>query len=104
MIRGTTPTVRWKIKDDNISFSEFDEVWMSFTDLCGKTLTKKTADLKIDPEERTISYELTQEETLSLQIGTIETQLRVLFNGGLAYATQIKTFELGKVLKGGVIK
>lgn len=107
MFKGTTPTIKWHIKNTNVKFEEFEKVWMTFKDSHNHAITREESEdkheLQLDDKKRTISYELTQEETLALCLGTIEVQIRVLFKSGQAWATKPMTFELERVLKGGVI-
>lgn len=103
MYRGTTPTICWNISD-NLEFEDIDQVWMTFKDENGEKLTKSAEQLTFDEENKTITYDFTQEETLKFAVGNIETQLRILTTDGQAFATSIQTFHIDKILKGGVIK
>lgn len=103
MYRGTTPTIQWNINNDNLDFSEIEQIWMTFKDSSGNKITKDIKEISIDPDEKTITYEFSQEETLKIHTGIVETQLRVLLINGAALATEIKEFEMDRVLKGGVI-
>lgn len=100
MRRGTTPTIYCYVKG---------------ADLTGKTIyaTIKQGDTEItlvDPYcEKTetgctVSFRLTQEETLSLPVGRAEIQLRWINNQGRAAATCIKTFNINSILKEGEIE
>lgn len=104
--RGTTPTFKWKITDKNFDLEEIKEIWMTFKTAKSESsiFTKKKNDLEIDLDEKTISYQLTQEETLSFKFPMIEVQLRILMNDGLSYANDIQTIDVGRILKGGVIQ
>lgn len=103
MYRGTTPTIQWNINNEDLDFAEIEQIWMTFKDSAGNKITKDIAEIDIDADEHTISYEFTQEETLKIHTGIVETQLRVLLDNGSALATEIKEFEMDRVLKGGVI-
>lgn len=103
MYRGTTPTIKWNINNDDLDFAEIEQVWMTFKDSAGNKITKDITELEIDEDEKSISYEFSQEETLKIHTGIVETQLRVLLDTGAALATEIKEFEMDRVLKGGVI-
>ena len=100
MRRGTTPTIYCFVKG---------------ADLTGKTIyaTIKQDDIEIilkDPAcERTetgctVSFRLTQEQTLSLPIGRAEIQLRWINSQGRAAATCIKTFSIDSILQEGEIE
>ena len=102
MIRGTTP---------------FYTLALSGVDLTGKTvyvtisqhgrkLTKTGGDLSVaaDAEGSTIAFALTQEETLDLEVGSVEVQVRFIDAAGIARATEICSVAVGRVLKEGVIE
>ena len=103
MYRGTTPTVLWKIKAENINLSDITNGQMVFNN-SGFLLVKPFDTLNIDATNKTISTELSQEETLGFIGGKVEVQLRVLFNTGIAMATPIKVITAERILKGGVIE
>ena len=64
IIRGTNALVQIKIKED-VNFAQLSGVELSIWQ-SGKQILKQQADLVFDTENNTISYELTQEESLSL--------------------------------------
>ena len=104
--RGTTPTFKWKIKDKNIDLAEIKQIWMTFKVAKSESsiFTKEIDDIEIDLDEKTISYQLTQEETLSFSCPIIEVQLRIVMNDGLAFANKPQEIDVGRILKGGVIQ
>lgn len=104
MYKGTTPTIRWNIKNSDLDFEDISEIWMTFKDSSNYIVNKTLSDINLNDEDRTISYEFTQEETLKFKIGIIETQLRILLSGGQVFATSIKEFTMDKILKGGIIE
>lgn len=106
MFRGTTPTIRWKLSNESIDLSTVEQIWMTFKEQNNEksAMTKDITELTIDEEKRTISYDFSQEETLQFKTGIIETQLRVLLDNGDALATEIQTFKVERILKGGVIE
>ena len=104
MYKGTTPTIRWNIKNEDLDFDNIAEIWMTFKDSSNYTVNKTLTDLILNKDDRTIAYEFTQEETLKFKIGIIETQMRILLRGGQVFATPIKEFTINRILKGGVIE
>lgn len=107
MYRGTTPTVRWYIKTEEMKFEEIEEVWMTFQTGCGchckKILNIDSDDLVINSDEKYIQYTLSQEETLKFKPGPLFIQLRILMADGEALASKINKIDVQDVLKGGVI-
>lgn len=106
MYRGTTPTIKWKIKSKDFVLEDIKSLWMTFKSVSGPQvlLTKELKDVNIDSENKIISYTLTQEETLSFNVGQVDVQMRILMNNDFAFSTKIQRIEINRVLKGGVIK
>ena len=66
----------------------------------------KTGDaliVGVDETGSTISFSLTQEETLGLAVGSASVQVRFIDIDGVAQATEIATLNVDKVLLNGVI-
>lgn len=102
MYRGTTPTIKWKIDSKDVAFEDISQVWMTFKN-GNETITIDKDHLALDPEKKTVTYVLSQEETLKFSIGKLECQLRVLLLSGKAFATSIREINVDRILKGGVI-
>lgn len=101
MIRGTTP-------DYILSISGYD--------LSGKTvfvtirqgpikITKSNPELSISTDSKgsTIAFVLSQKDTLSLQEGNAEVQVRFIDSDGIALATEIAPIQVKRVLYERVI-
>ena len=102
IIRGTTPVME-VVVGDAIDFSQVDELWVSIKQGSSIKVDKKKADVSIDTETGTISFRLTQKETLQFERGNAAQQLRVLMEDGTALATKPEKLEIIDVLKGGEI-
>ena len=105
IIRGTTPTVTFKI-NSNLDLSDIAEVWITFRTKTSANQREKTFtidDVAIDAVEKTITLVLTQEDTLDFLETAILVQLRVRMNDDMAYASKIIETSIGKILKDGVI-
>ena len=63
IIRGTNAMIRYTVPD--VDLSTIGSIEMHIVQ-CGKDIIKTREDLTIDAEAKTISYELTQEESLAL--------------------------------------
>lgn len=102
MKRGTTPTITMTADMDLTD-------WTVYTSISGGKC--KNGLLTFDDERLTKSYEneittmtitLTQEETLALDVGMVEVQLRAV-KDGTAIATSIEKVPIGRILQDGVI-
>lgn len=103
MYRGTTPTLTFRIKDENIDFDKFEQIWITIKGR-NNEITKDIDSVEIDAENRTLSIELTQEETLSFNTIDVQVQMRVLDTDGRAFASRIFNTRMNALLKGGVIE
>lgn len=97
--RGTTPTHTWTlpfgeqyIKDIRASYSQNEQ----------EVIVKTIDDVVIDGN--VLSVDLTQEETFSLEEGTVNMQLRVLTKNDKVVATDIVEKEVYKALNDEVLK
>lgn len=105
IIRGTTPTVTFKIHS-SLDLNDIAEMWITFQKKIGATTKEKTFtldDVSIDAEEQTVTLVLTQEDTLDFAEKAISVQMRVRMNDDMAYASGILETTIGKILKDGVI-
>lgn len=106
IIRGTTPTLTFHVKNENIDLNDIAEVWITFKTKPGIALKEKTYDIDdvtIDTVENNILLNLSQEDTLYFENASLLIQLRVRLNNDLAYASAIMDTQLGQILKDGVI-
>ncbi len=106
MIRGTTPTLQFNLPF-LASLIKSAQILISYVDnLKEVVIEKKLEDCELG--EKTISTNLTQEETLAFPAPTIaEVQLRVVINEGekdIAMATDVYKVKVKKLLKDGVLE
>ena len=99
MRRGTTPTLTLTVDADIVGWT----VYASFR-AKSKLFTFENDRLQMTAEDdvTTILLTLTQEETLSLDVGAVEVQVRAI-KDGTAIATDIQRVNIGGILKDGVI-
>jgi len=64
IIRGTNATIRLTLKDD-IDFSTITSLEL-YLDQTGNPIIKTLSELDLDSENKTVTYKLSQEESLSL--------------------------------------
>lgn len=100
MRRGTTPTLTVTVDADIHDWET--HVYISNggndpLDLEGARLT-----MAYENGVTTVTFTLTQEETLAFEPAPCELQVRAA-KGGVAVATDIRRVPVGRILKGGVI-
>lgn len=106
MRRGTTPTITLTVDKD---VSDGWALYATFrSGMHNVTLKNDRMTVELEPATETegdktlITVTLTQEETLSLGVGNAEVQVRAI-KDGTAIATDIKTIDVGRIIKDGVI-
>lgn len=65
IIRGTNATIRLTLKDD-IDFSTITSLEL-YLDQPGSSIVKMLSELDLDSENKTVTYKVSQEESLSLK-------------------------------------
>lgn len=99
MIRGTTPTLEFKIPFD---VGLIDELSIAFSQNSVVVLDKSLIDCTTNGQ--TIILKLSQIETLKLRAGTrTEIQVRVRIHDGTALASKIISVQTDRILKDGEI-
>lgn len=110
MIRGTTPTIRAKIKSD-IELSQMKDIWFTIKSSIsertykyseGEVLTEEKEDEQ-GIMQRRVMVMMSQEDTLSFSAGKVKIQIRFLDASDVAYATKIIEKDMGAILKEGII-
>ena len=99
MRRGTTPTFYLYVKSADLSGKV---TWVTILQ-GGKQIDIETPQCEKTEEGCTLSFTLTQEQTLSLKPGDAAIQIRFIDNTGRAAATKIKGFKIKPILKEGEI-
>lgn len=103
MFRGTTPAITVHITSQ-FDFSAISEVWITLkTWETEKTFKYSEADVVINKSDKTLTVNLSQEDTLAFEDGEVELQVRVVDRNRLAYATDVFVLEMKRILKDGVI-
>lgn len=101
MYRGTTPTLIYNV-NSNLDLNGMLQIWVTLKNLMyEKTFGKD--NIIVDNENKTITVELSQEDTLLFNGKEVNTQIRFLDSTGKAYASNIEKIELNNILKEGVI-
>lgn len=114
MYRGTTPTITINC---DIDVSEFVTMWVTFRTQQLATyappkqaeVTKHLGDEGVDATDKVVTVSLTQADTLLLgslspdEDQQVEVQIRGRTEAGRAFASNIMTAPLSRILKDGVI-
>lgn len=114
MYRGTTPTITINC---DIDVSEFVTMWVTFRTQQLATyappkqveVTKHLGDESVDATDKVVTVSLTQADTLLLgslspdEDQQVEVQIRGRTEDGRAFASNIMTAPLSRILKDGVI-
>ena len=103
MKRGSTPTFTFEIPFD---VSAIQSCFVTMKQTVGNKVVQidKSKDQCV-LQDKTISCDLTQEDTLKFDAHrNASVQLRVLTSGGKALVSNVFTVMVGKVLKEGVIE
>lgn len=103
IIRGTTPTITVKIKNEDIDLANVAQFWLYIYQTLQIKIDKTITDAVIDAEEKTVTFRLSQQNTLALSKGQGIIQIRLLMDDDSALATYSENIEVDEVYKGGVI-
>lgn len=103
MIRGTTPTI--KITILNLDLEQIESFFLVIKqNVINSAIVEKTIDdVIIDAENKCVLCQLTQEDTLKLQNGAADMQVRIKDKSGNVMATSVVTLQIDRLLKGGAI-
>lgn len=87
MYRGSTP--RYNIYISGMQISNLANLQITFTQKRAIKIEKSLSDMTIDTEANTASFSLTQEETMDLEVGMVDKQIRVIDTSGQVTLTRI---------------
>lgn len=100
--QGETPVITVEISDD-ISVSDLQVAFITFSQNGAILFEKSISDLQIDTTNNRISYQLSQEETLHMKQGEVLYQFTGRTADGQRIATDKENFALDTSLKNAVI-
>lgn len=99
MRRGTTPAIVLTVDMDITAYTVYVTLKNHGSEV---TLSNDSVTMELDDGKTSIAFSLTQEQTLKFGTGTCEVQVRAIHDG-TAIATDIKTIDVNRILKEGVI-
>lgn len=100
--RGTTPTININVKSE-IDLAAITVIWVYIYQDKRVVINKELGDVTMDIENRIISLNLSQDDTLALKVGEGLFQIRLLMANGTALATKASRINVEEVYKDGVI-
>lgn len=101
MFRGTTPTFKLTISDNNVDLTQAYNVYATFKQL-STVITKTGEDITISPQE--VDIYLTQEESLQFSSGTLQIQLNWTYADGSRACSIIVSINVENNLIGDVLE
>lgn len=102
IIRGTTPTLRFKIPFEQAIIKV---AYITFEQNGKDILEKSTNDENVELTDELITIKMSQEDTLAFSNinGKAEMQIRILLTDDTAVASKIYKVSVDRILKEGVI-
>ena len=100
MIRGTTPTLKIRLK--GIETSRLTSVYLTIKQ-GNREVTKTYYDGVVAESESVLSVPLTQDDTLTFGSGYVYIQLRAMTDNEVAIASKTRLILMEEILKEGVI-
>ena len=100
--RSTTPTIVLHINDEDFDMNSIDICHIAIENDSGRN-KKVYENTTINIEDRTISLELTQEDTLSYEPGYINLQLKIKTTDGSVYASKILHTTINDILEEAIL-
>ena len=102
IIRGTTPTITLKINNKDFDMNSINICHVTICDDTGKN--KKTfTNPTLDVDAKTISVDLTQQDTLDYAYGNINIQVKIKLDSGSVVASRIVTMTMKKILEEDIL-
>ena len=87
MYRGSTPS--YNIYISGMQISDLANLQITFTQDHQIMIERSLSDMTIDTEANTASFSLSQEETMGLEVGMVDKQIRVIDTSGQVTLTRI---------------
>lgn len=107
MYRGTTPSITFRI-NNSFELTHIKQVWVTFKSKFAE-ITYDIDHVELDLENNMIRVQMSQEDTLAFTmkgkyIEKVEAQMRFLDDEDKAFASNIVTVDMLRILKEGVIE
>ena len=107
MIRGTTPTLVLVLDDVDLTGQTFEVYLRGLKNgqlFCWDNSMENVSLHDVTPGTSTVYVDLSQEDTLKLEVGKAEVQVRFINHAGVALATNVVLVDVDKILKDSEIE
>lgn len=102
MVKGTTPTFKLTINDDSVNLLDASNIYVTFKQPCGISLTKSGGSLDVSAKE--VDVYLSQEDTLLFVEGPMGIQLNWTYQDGQRACSDIVNVAVKPNLYEGVLE
>lgn len=102
MYRSTTPTVILHIKNEDFDMNQIEICHVAIESENGR-IRKVYENPEINVEEKTLTFTMTQEDTLNFMVGNIKVQTKMKLIGGAVVASKIITTKMNEILEEEVL-
>lgn len=102
MYRSTTPTVILHIKNEDFDMNQIEICHVAIESENGR-IRKVYENPEINVEEKTLTFTMTQEDTLNFMVGNIKIQTKMKLIGGAVVASKIITTRMNEILEEEVL-
>lgn len=100
--RSTTPTVVLKVNDENFDMTQISICHVTIENDSGRN-KKIFSDCQLDNEYKTISFTMSQEDTLSYESGTLLLQVKIKLVNDSVLASPIIRTTMEKILEEDIL-
>lgn len=98
MYRSTTPTVILHIKNEDFDMNQIEVCHVAIESENGR-IRKIYENPDIDVENKTLTFTMTQEDTLNFYVGIIKLQVKVKIVGGAVITSKIIVTKMNEILE-----
>ncbi len=102
MYRSTTPTVILHIKNEDFDMNQIEICHVAIESENGR-IRKVYEDPEINVEEKTLTFTMTQEDTLNFYVGVIKLQVKIKTTGGMVITSKMIKTKMNEILEEEVL-
>ena len=102
MYRSTTPTVILHIKNEDFDMNQIEVCHVAIESENGR-IRKIYENPDLDIENKTITFTMTQEDTLNFMVGNIKLQTKMRIIGGAVVASKMIVTRMNEILEEEVL-
>ena len=102
MYRSTTPTVILHVKNEDFDMNQIEVCHVAIESENGR-IRKVYENPDINVEEKTITFTMTQDDTLNFMVGKIKLQTKMKLIGGAVVASKMIVTQMNEILEEEVL-